>query len=108
MKIEWKIDALECYPEKNDMKDVVFTAHWRVNGTDGDFSGSAYGSVALQAPDPGSPFAPFDELTQDQVVGWVRGELGAEQVEIIEASVTRSIEDQRNPPMVKPPLPWAS
>lgn len=107
MNLEWKIDALDCYPEKGGQTDVVFTAHWRVNAQDGQLSSTAYGSVSLQPPPPGSPFTPFAELRREQVVGWVQEALGQEQVQKIEAGVVKSLEDQRNPPVVTPPLPWA-
>jgi hypothetical protein len=33
--------------------------------------------------------------------------MGAEQVAAFEANVAQQIEDQINPPVVTPPLPWA-
>ena len=56
----------------------------------------------------GSPFTPYEDLTQDQVVGWTKDALGDEQVAATEANVAAQIETQKNPPVVTPPLPWSA
>ena len=43
--------------------------------------------------------------TQDQVLGWCYAN-GVDQT-AIEANVTAQIENQINPPVIAPPLPWA-
>jgi hypothetical protein len=101
----WIVSQMDCYPEKDGETDVVFTVHWRCNGVDEGFSGTAYGSVAVTYA-AGSPFTPYADLTQDQVVGWAKDALGAAQVATIEANVAAQIEAQKNPPVVTPPLPW--
>jgi hypothetical protein len=103
--ITWIVSQMDCYPEKDGETDVVFTVHWRCNGVDGSFSGTAYGSVAVTYT-AGSPFTPYEDLTQDQVIGWAKDALGAAQVTTIEANVAAQIEAQKNPPVVTPPLPW--
>jgi len=102
----WIISQLNCYPEYEGETDVVFTAHWIMNGTDGEYAGSVYGSVGLTL-DPEASFTPYADLTEEQVVGWVKGALGEEQVAAYEANVAQQIADQINPPVVTPPLPWA-
>jgi hypothetical protein len=42
------------------------------------------------------------------VVGWVQDMMGAEKVAAINANIEQQIEDQVNPPVVAPPLPWAN
>lgn len=101
----WVIAALECYPEHEGHSDVVFTAHWRLTGVDGEYTAGVYGSVGLTL-DPDAPFTPFADLTQDQVVGWVKDALGEEQVAAYKANIDKQIADQANPPVVRPTLPW--
>lgn len=103
----WNVVALDCYPEFEGEKDCVFNVHWTLTGTDGDYTGSVYGSVGVTL-DPESPFTPYNELTLEQVIGWVQDALGAEQVAAYEANVAQQIADQQNPPVVSLPLPWAS
>ena len=101
----WNVVAMDCYPEVDGEKDVVFTVHYTLNGVDGEYTGSVYGSVGVTL-DAGSTFVPYADLTLDQVVGWVQDALGEEQVASLEANVTQQIEDAQNPKVVTPPLPW--
>jgi hypothetical protein len=101
--ISWIIERLLCKPVEGTLTDVVITADWRCNGTDGTYSGTCYGSCSF-AP-PTENFTPYPDLTQDQVLGWCY-ENGVDQA-AIEANVTQQINDQINPPVITPPLPWA-
>jgi len=103
----WTINAMDAYPTYESQTDVVFIVHWTLNGTDGTHNGSVYGTVGVTY-EAGSPFTPYADLTQDQVIGWVTSALGAEQVAEYEANVSQQIADQANPPVVTPALPWAS
>lgn len=102
----WVIAALDCYPEHDGHADVVVTAHWRLNGTDGEHTAGVYGTQGFTL-DEEVPFTPFENLTKDQVVGWVKDALGEETVAAHEENIAKQIADQANPPVVNPPLPWA-
>lgn len=101
----WVIEQMDCYPQAEGKIDVVFTVHWRVNATDGTYNATCYGTQGV-AYAAGSPFTPYDNLTQAQVIGWVQDAMGTEQVASIEAGLATSIANQVNPPVVTPPLPW--
>ena len=103
----WGIVQLDAYHKKDGLTDVVFTVHWTLTGTDGTYTGGVYGSVGVTL-DEGNGYTPYDELTKEQVVGWVQDALGAEQVASLESSVANQIEQQINPTVVTPPLPWAA
>jgi hypothetical protein len=105
--ITWVVEQMNCYPEKDGETDVVFTVHWRCNGVDGQYSGTSYGSQSVTY-EAGAPFTPYADLTQDQVIGWVKEAMGQERVDEIEVNVANQIENQKNPPVVTPPLPWAA
>ncbi len=102
----WSVVQMDAYPEYEGEPDVVFTVHWTLNGTDGTYAGSVYGSVGVTY-EAGTPYTAYADLTQAQVIGWVQDALGAEQVASYEANVAKQIEDQIDPPVVTPPLPWA-
>ena len=110
MTILWLIERLLVKPTEGSLTDVVITADWRCNGTEttgsGDteqtYSGTCYGSTSF-APPTGS-FTPYNELTQEQVLGWCYAN-GVDQA-AIEANVTAQINNQINPPVVSLPLPW--
>jgi len=100
--LSWIIERLLVRKVEGTYSDVVITADWRCNGTDGTYSGTCYGSSSF-APPSGS-FTPYPDLTQDQVLGWCFSN-GVDQ-SAIEANVSLQIENQINPPVIAPPLPW--
>lgn len=100
----WSVVQMNCYPEYDGEQDVVFTVHWTLVGTDGEYTGSVYGSVGVTLSSE-TPFTPYAELTQEQVLGWVWSS-GVDK-EASEAAVAQQIANQINPPVVSPPLPWA-
>ena len=100
--ILWIIERLLVKPTEGSLTDVVITADWRCNGTQDQYSGTCYGSTSF-AP-PSGDFTPYDQLTQDQVLGWCFAN-GVDKT-AIEANVTAQINDQINPPIIAPPLPW--
>lgn len=102
----WSVVQMDAYPELNGETDVVFTVHWNLAGIEQTYQGYAYGSVGVTV-DQDAAFTPYADLTQEQVVAWVKSALGAEQVASYEANVAKQIEDQISPPVVVPPLPWS-
>ena len=103
----WVIEQMNCYPKIDGQVNVVFTVYWRVNATDGNYSATRYGSVGIMSV-AGSQFTPYNQLTHDQVIGWVQDSMGSEVISNIYAALAIDIENQANPPVVNPPLPWAS
>ena len=82
----------------------VYTIHWTVSlEQDGETAG-AYGSIGLGDPDPGS-YTPFDEITKNQAIGWVKAGLGDEQVATIEAALEEQIQQKLNPTSAAG-VPW--
>jgi hypothetical protein len=103
----WNVVQMDAYPEYEGETDVVFTVHWTLTGTDGTYAGSVYGSQGITLVE-GATFTPYADLTEAQVIGWVQSAMGAEQVAAYEANVAQQIEDQIDPPVVTPPLPWSA
>jgi hypothetical protein len=110
MNISWIIERLLVRKVEGTYSDVVITADWRCNGTEtigtGDdaktYSGTCYGSASF-AP-PSENFTPYEDLTEQQVLDWCFAN-GVDKT-AIEANVTQQINDQINPPIIAPPLPW--
>ena len=102
--ISWIIERLLVKPTEGSLTDVVITADWRCNGSQDQYSGTCYGSASF-AP-PTEAFTPYPDLTQDQVLGWCFAN-GVDK-SAIEANVTAQIENQINPPVIAPPLPWVT
>jgi hypothetical protein len=97
----WKIASLD----RETADGYVFTAHYTVNATDKTYSAGAYGSIGFERPET---LVPFADLTEEQVIGWVKEALGGdEKVAEIEAALQSQINEQRTPTKASG-TPWAS
>jgi hypothetical protein len=83
----------------------VVTVHWTASQTDGDYSSSTYSTVGF-TEQPGESYTPYDQLTQAQVVEWVKASLGEEGVAAVELALANNIAAQKNPP-VATGTPWS-
>ena len=103
--ITWTVTAMDCYPQAEGETDVVFTVHWTCAGTDGTYNASVYSTQAVTYV-AGTPYTPYANLTQDQVLGWIWSS-GVDRA-ATELAVEQMIQNQINPPVVTPPLPWSN
>jgi len=95
----WTIANLE----HNVADGGVTVAHWRVSEVDGDYSASSYGTCGFTYDASSPDFTPYDQLTQDQVLGWCWND-GVDK-DGIEASLAANINDQKNPTQANG-VPW--
>jgi len=85
---------------------VCTTVHWTATKQDGDYTASAYGSLGLPAKDPSDPtFVAYEDITEAQVVEWVKKAMGAEQLAQLEANLDSQIEALKNPTQAAG-VPW--
>lgn len=101
--ITWTITALNCYPLEQGNADVVFNVHFSCTGTQDTYSASVYNTC--QVTYTGGAFTPYSELTESQVLGWIWA--GGVDKDATESAVEQMIQNQINPPVVTPPLPWS-
>ena len=99
----WAINTLE----RHTADGIVYSVHYTVNATDGTYSSGAYGSVGLlPPPEEGYEVIPYDDLTQEVVIGWTQAALGGqEKVDEIEAALQAQINEKRAPTKANG-VPW--
>jgi len=104
----WNVTALYTQTIESEQNYVVI-ANYEVVGTDGTFSASL-SNIARFSTASVSPFIPYDQLTNDIVIGWIQSELGTDGVANLEACIQGQIDSQINPPVTpqNTPLPWAN
>jgi len=103
---QWAVNSMTAYPEFEGEQNVVFQVAWVCSATDGEGHNAAtYGTVDVTY-ESGTPFTPYNELTLEQVNGWVASALGPEGVAKAEADCDSQIEAQKVPGPITPPLPW--
>ena len=103
MAITWVIEQMQCVPQQDGKTDVVIAVAWRCNGVFADTHGTVYGSCGFTYT--GGAFTPYDQLTQDQVLGWCWSS-GVDK-DATEANVQTQIDALINPPVVILPRPWS-
>jgi len=105
VEINWVVEQLDCKPEAEGQLNLVACVHWRVNGTDGTYAVTNYGTVSIDYV-PDSVYIPYSELTLSQIISWVKNSLGAETVAAIETGIENRLAELANPPIISPALPW--
>lgn len=98
----WSVTEAPNYAMHEGHENVVYAVFWKATASDGDDEASDSGCIGL--PLPTGKFTPFDKLTHDQVVGWAKAALGADEVARIEANLAEGLHLAAQP---KPELPWA-
>jgi hypothetical protein len=93
--INWSISQLD----RKTADGFVTTAHWRCDVTDGEYSVGAYGSAGFT----GDLTIPYENLTQEQVLGWVWESVDKNNTE---NNLLNQIEFQKNPVTVTG-TPWS-
>ncbi len=102
----WTVDSM--YTVDTPDPGFVCNVLWTLTGVDGQYTASIGGNSQFTVQE--GTFTPYDELTQEQVIGWVQNSLGADGIANFEANVQGQINSMITPP-VSPqntPLPWAT
>ena len=92
----WRINALDAKIHENDLDNVIYTVHWSFIGQDDSekpVSASSIGTLGVQY-NPENPFISYDDLTKEDVVGWLEDGL---DVDSMKESLDKQIELQKNP-----------
>jgi hypothetical protein len=100
----WQIVSMPSYPQEAGESDVVFQVNWQCQAQEDTYTALSAGSVPVTYT-AGSPFTPYDQLTQEQVWGWINPSIDRPE---IETNLQALIDAQKNPTVVTPPLPWSN
>ena len=105
MAVTWTISTLE-----RNTDDGVVVAHWRASDSEvvgsGDdavtHSGSSYGTSSFTPDASVSGYTAYADLTEAQVIGWVKEDVDADA---IEESIAAQIADSKEP-AISVGTPW--
>jgi len=104
MAVTWDVVSLDATKTVGSLSDVVTTVHWTASDSDGDHTGSAYGSVGLAEADSGS-FTAYKDITKDNAIAWAKAAIGSDEVTRIETSIAAQITESKTP-TVTSGVPW--
>ena len=104
----WSIVQMDTKPSEDNLTDVVVVVHWTRNAiTEAEgkpYTAQSYGTYSCPLPS-GEDFTPYEDLTQDQVEGWLDAGL---DVDSIDEGLATQLENLINPPVIVLPLPWST
>ena len=102
----WSINALYTVQQPNP--DYIVNAMWTLSGVQEQYSASIDGNTQFKVKPSDPSFVPYDQLTEEVVIGWVQASLGEQGIANYEANVQGQIDSQINPPVspANTPLPW--
>ena len=103
----WSILQMNIVPVLDGQQDVVVSAQWQITGVQDTYTANISGwrNFELQQ---GAGFTPYDQLTEEQVIGWVQASYGEDTISSFENNIQEKINAQINPPPEPQPapLPW--
>lgn len=104
----WKITGLKTKTEGAN-QDAVVQTYWQKIGTDeagnqGIFSGATpFTTVGMPQ---GQTFVPFNQLTEEIVLGWIKAVVVGGYEEHVNAQIQKQIDEKANP-VQEATMPWA-
>lgn len=100
----FNIISLEVAPSLDGLTDVVVRVGSQVISTDGTYSAQQTFWDPVGPPNP-QDFTLYPDLTSAEVLTWIPDH-GADQAVL--DYLAANINEQANPPVITPPLPWSN
>jgi len=104
MAVTWNVVSLDAIKSVGSLSDVVTIVHWTASDTDGDHTGSSYGSAGLAEADSSS-FTAYADIKESDAIDWAKAALGADEVTKIETSIAAQITESKTP-TTSSGVPW--
>lgn len=104
----WKIiPPLVCIPRKDGRDNVVYKVNWVVTAhTDHDPPLVTVHNDTFEFDSVGPTFTAFEDLTEEQVIGWVKAQFPNGLIVTLENALKERLYIQSLPETVDNPLPW--
>lgn len=102
----WSVSSIYTLQQPNP--NYVVNVFWSISGSDGKNTVTSHGNTKLPVQESNKNFIPYDQLTEAQVVTWIKQEVGQEEVALLQSNLDdrlNSINNQTSVPEATP-LPW--
>lgn len=103
---QWIISEMGVKNQEDTLQDIVIIIYWSRQATEVDggktYSTETTGTLTLLPPDPQN-FTPYNQLTKQQVEGWLDELLPVSNIDSI---LDDQINQQKHPQTSVLPLPW--
>ncbi len=102
----WAVTGMKVTNVGTETNYVVQT-YWTKTGTDENGNTGVFsGATPFTANPDQTDFIPYDELTQEIVLGWIQPVVTGSYEEHVNAQIAKQIADKIDP-VTEPALPWA-
>jgi hypothetical protein len=104
----WKITGLKTR-EISGVSGAVVQTYWEKIGTDEDGNEGKFSGATPFTPDPtdeSGPFIPFEQLTEQNVIDWIKLVVVGSYEEHVNGKIQEQI-DAKKSPIADAPMPWA-
>jgi hypothetical protein len=102
----WDINILDALPYFEDKENVVVRVTWKLTADDGVNSTSLSNFTEIEYH-PAKPFTLYEDLTKEQVLGWVNDLMSEEESARWKRTLDAHLVTLANKPEEVPPTPWA-
>ena len=105
----WKVTSLKVKDVSDARPSAVVQTYWQKigkdeNGNQGTFSGAT--PFTLDPNDDSGPFIPFADLTEENVLDWIKTVVVGSYEEHVNGKIQEQIDEKINP-VTEQSLPWA-
>ena len=94
----WSLTSLK-KKTAGDLSDIVVQTYWQKKGVDGDGDEGTFSGATPFDPDQVDPenFTTFEELTEAQVLNWIKAVVTGTYEEHVNGKIADQIEAKKNP-----------
>lgn len=106
----WKITGLKVQNISENKPNAIVQTYWEKIGTDENGNEGKFSGATPFTPDPtdnSGPFIPFDELTEETVLDWIKTVVIDDYEKHVNEQIQKQIENQYNQTVDKE-LPWST
>jgi hypothetical protein len=105
----WKVTSLKVKDVSENRTNAIVQTYWTKTGTDEDgnqgvFSGAT--PFTIDPTDDSGPFIPFEELTEENVLDWIKSVVIGSYEDHVNSKIAEQITDKVTP-TTDANLPWA-
>tara|TARA_Y100001938_G_scaffold142364_1_gene213470 strand:+ start:555 stop:875 length:321 start_codon:yes stop_codon:yes gene_type:complete len=89
---KWNIHALDVHISHEGKSDVIYTVHYGLNGSEGDYTDNMIGTHSVDFDKDN--FTEYADLKESDIIGWLEAGL---DVDALKATIKKDIDLKKNP-----------
>ena len=105
----WKVTSLKVKDVSEDRTNAIVQTYWTKTGTDEDGNQGVFSGATPFTLDPtatSGPFIPFEELTEENVLDWIKSVVIGSYEDHVNSKIAEQITNKVTP-TTEAKLPWA-